>query len=128
MICIERVAVDAEPVRAFPEARQYAQPLDRGLGLSFGRIDPDELDLVPVVVALIFVMNHKDCRKRLVQSPSPVRPNRCPLPRSHVLTGDMLARLQDPGSNTGSYDSGPWQNGEQGMACRRTVSNNHQAA
>ena len=74
MICIERVAVDAEPVRAFPEAWQSAQPLDRGLGLSLGRIDPDELDLVPVVVVLIFVMNHKDCRKRLVQSPSPVRP------------------------------------------------------
>src|SRR5215510_15526712 len=78
MICIEWVAVDAEPVRAFPEAWQNAQPLDRGLGPSFGRIDPDELDLVPVVVALIFVMNHKDCRKRLVQSRLPFAPNRCP--------------------------------------------------
>src|SRR5439155_25684979 len=75
MICIERIAIDAEPVRGFAETRQYAQPLDRGLGLGFGRIDPDELDLVPVVVALVFVMNHKDCSKSLVQSPSPVRPN-----------------------------------------------------
>src|SRR5262245_57586676 len=74
MICIERVAIDAEPVRVLAEAWQAAQPLDRGHGLGFGRIDTDELDLVPVVVALIFVMNHKDCSKSLVQSPSPVRP------------------------------------------------------
>src|SRR5947199_8897831 len=74
MIGIERVAIDAEPVRAFPEARQSAQPFNGGLGLGFGRIDSDELELVLVVVALVFVMNHKDCSKRLVQSPSPVRP------------------------------------------------------
>src|SRR5262245_17054988 len=74
MIRIEGIAIDAEPVRAFAEAWQNAQPLNRGLGLGFGRIDPDKLDLVPVVVALVFVMNHKDRSKRLVQSPSPIRP------------------------------------------------------
>src|SRR5215470_8987286 len=86
MICIERVAIDAEPVRVFPEAWQKAQPLNRRLGLGFGRIDSDELDLVPVVVALVFVMNHKDCSKRLVQSPSPVRPKQgFPTGRDRVL-------------------------------------------
>src|SRR6476469_8774971 len=79
VIRIDRIAIHTEAVRPFAEARQHAQPLNRQFSLGFGRVDTNELDLVPIVVALIFVMTHKDCSKPLAQSASPRSPqDRCP--------------------------------------------------
>src|SRR5215510_1938603 len=79
VIRIDRITINTEAVRPFAEARQHAQPLNRQFGLGLARVDPDELDLVRIVVALIFVMNHKNCSKPLAQSASPRSPqDRCP--------------------------------------------------
>src|SRR5215467_6976063 len=45
-----------------------------------------------------------------------------------TLADDMLAKWLAPEFATGAYDSGPWQNGEQGMACRCRVLYNHPVA